>query len=832
MKLIKVVLEVFLITLLAIILVSTTFIWPFRTKASILSTTTSSATIITSVLVEKANTVTKLSSTLNPSIYGQTITLVANVIIVPPSVGSPTGVIQFKDGANNLGSPVNINSSGIATVSTLFLTGGTHLITAVYSGDSNFNTSTSAVLTQIVNKTNVGINLWSNINPSTFGQSITLTAAITAVGNVPANPTGTVQFKDGANNLGSPVNLNGVIATVNTVSLSGGNHSITAVYSGNSNFNGSTSSILPQTVNRTYCSINVLLSPNPSVFGQTVNFTAQVSGAGPANPTGTIQFKDEANNLSNPISISNNGLATFSTNPLNPLTRTTHSITAAYSGDSNFYPNISALFTQFVNKANTAVTVISAQNPSAFGQAITFTANVDRITSGAGTLTGTIQFRDEANSLGTPISISNGQAQLTINSLLATTHSITAIYSGDNNFNGTASTILPQTVNKANTITSLTVNSSQVVFGQTSRLTATITSIAPGSGTPDGTVSFMEEANVFGTTTINTNGDALLNVVLTNVGNRSIKAIYKGSANFNASSSDDFSIFALTVDHNTLYVADTANNRIQRSTDNGQSWQMLGNGAGVGLGQFNAPRGVVANFADTVIFVADTANNRIQRSTNGGVSWTVIATAGMAINQVNKPMGLAYDEVNNKLYIADTMNNRILVVTNASTVTPSFAIFAGATAGTSIGKFNQPQSVTVNITGMVYVADTINNRVQVNNNSLETGWTVLAGEGVAIGQMKAPKGIYADNNGRIWIADTSNNRIQVNINGSWVMFMNSGTAVGLVNRPEGMVMTLSGNLFVADTGNNRIQCKTINDVFVVGVLGGAIGAFNQPSSIR
>jgi len=288
------------------------------------------------------------------------------------------------------------------------------------------------------------------------------------------------------------------------------------------------------------------------------------------------------------------------------------------------------------------------------------------------------------------------------------------------------------------------------------------------------------------------------------------------------------------VSNNTLYVADTLNNRIQRSTNNGMTWQAVGNGPGTAPGQFNAPRSVAANFTDTIIFVADTNNNRVQRSTDGGASWIVIAAAGTATNQVNRPNGLAYDEVSNKLYIADTMNNRILVVSNASSISPIFGIFAGATAGTIVGKFNQPQSVAVNASGMVYVADTLNNRVQMNMNGLTNGWTILAASGMAVGQMNAPKGVYVDDSGRIWVADTANNRIQVNTSGTWSIFMSAGTAIGSVNRPEAMVVNLSGNLFIADTGNNRIQSKPVNGgvASLVGGPGTMLGKFNQPGGIR
>jgi sugar lactone lactonase YvrE len=391
-------------------------------------------------------------------------------------------------------------------------------------------------------------------------------------------------------------------------------------------------------------------------------------------------------------------------------------------------------------------------------------------------------------------------------------------------------------VNKANTTTSImsTVNSS--AFGQTVTFTATISANSPGSGTPTGTLQFKDGTNNLGTPVNLINRTATLSTNSLSAGTHSITAVYNSDSNFNSSISGilNFTVTPPVLNHSTLYVADALNNRIQRSTNNGQSWQTVGFGPGTGLGQFNAPKGVTVDSSDSIIFVADTANNRVQRSTDSGATWNAIATAGLATNQVNQPAAVAYDEPTNKLYIADTANNRILVVTNASTTSPTFAIFAGATAGNTLGKFNQPQSVAVNSNGMVYVADTLNNRIQMNSTGLDTGWTILATTGSAIGQVNAPKGMYVDDSGNIWVADTINNRIQVNTNGTWSVFMNAGTAVGTVNHPEGIVVNITGNVFVADTGNNRIQCKPAKGgaATVVGAPGLNIGQFNQPSGIR
>ncbi len=291
------------------------------------------------------------------------------------------------------------------------------------------------------------------------------------------------------------------------------------------------------------------------------------------------------------------------------------------------------------------------------------------------------------------------------------------------------------------------------------------------------------------------------------------------------------------LDHTSVYVADTNNNRIQLSTDDGVSWKIVGLGTGSKLGQFNRPMSVSTNSTDMVIFVADTGNNRIQRSTDGGISWQLVASAGTAIGQVNQPQALAYDEASDKLYIADTANNRIQFVNSAATALVPFAsIFANSTAGLTLGKFNQPKGIAVDSNGKVYVADTANNRIQVNTTGLASGWAIFsaATAGTALGKVNQPRGIYVDAMDRVYVADTANNRIQMNVSGNWSIFMNSGTFVGSVNSPQGVVFASSGNVFIGDTGNNRIQKKPVNGgtSIVVGLPGLSVGQFNQPSGVR
>jgi hypothetical protein len=192
-----------------------------------------------STLVQTINlpgTTTTLASSPNPSIYMTSVTFTATV-----SPAAATGTVTFNDGATTLGTVSLI--SGVATYSTAALTlGSPPDITASYSGDTNYGSSTSAILMQTVNNLSTETVLTSSLNPSTYQTPVTFTATVS-----PVAATGTVTFKDGTTTL-STRTLSGGQAMYTTSSLASGLHLITAVYNGNSNYSGSTSSALTQTV--------------------------------------------------------------------------------------------------------------------------------------------------------------------------------------------------------------------------------------------------------------------------------------------------------------------------------------------------------------------------------------------------------------------------------------------------------------------------------------------------------------------------------------------------------------------------------------------------------
>jgi hypothetical protein len=297
-------------------------------------------------------------------------------------------------------------------------------------------------IAQTVNRANSSMMLISSLNPSTFGQSVTFTATVTPNSGT-ATPTGTVVFIDGATTLGT-ASLTSGQATFAISTLIGGNHSITASYSGDANFTGSIAGPIAQTVNRDGTSTTLTSSPNPSTGGQAVTFTAAVTATAPGSgiATGTVTFKTAKSTLGI-VPLDRSGHATFTTSSL-PAGSTR--VFAVYSGDSNFLTSTGNTVQTVRAKTATTTSLVSSLNPSPFGQAVTFTATV---TSTSGTPTGTVTFLDGKAPLGSSTLNSAGVATFTISSLAVGRHRITARYNGSSTFNSSTSAALTQTVNSA-----------------------------------------------------------------------------------------------------------------------------------------------------------------------------------------------------------------------------------------------------------------------------------------------------------------------------------------------------------------------------------------------
>lgn len=320
---------------------------------------------------------------------------------------------------------------------------------------------------------------------------------------------------------------------------------------------------------------------------------------------------------------------------------------------------------------------------------------------------------------------------------------------------------------------------------------------------------------------------------------------------------------------NTLYVADTTNNRVQVFDSATATWSLVAGTDGVtgsAPNRFNRPEGVVANNgtgADLRIYVADTGNNRIQWF--DGTTWGTFASVGSSLAQVRAPEALALDSEGN-LYVADTGNDRILRFATNPDGSPAGNATALATAGLLRNKVSGPRGLTIDSDFNLFIADTDNDRILKLLTANDPGYTnatppplanfeIIAASGGSInpGKVRNPEGVAVDSAGNLYVADTGNNRVIEFIGatpGPVTVLASSGStlggAIGKVRLPEGITVTdFSGveTLLVADSGNNRVQqfplaggtweavSGTPNPP-QTGQSGSSIGQFRAPSGVR
>ncbi len=543
---------------------------------------------------------------------------------------------------------------------------------------------------------------------------------------------------------------------------------------------------------------SVTASPNPSVDGQPVTFTATVTPTQPGvgTPTGSVSFS-EGGTLLGTRTLDAEGNATFNTTT---LALGSHTITASYAGDANFIAT-SGSVAQVVKWYGTTTVVSAFPNPSVYGQPVTFAATVAAGQPGVGVPTGTVTFSDGGTLLGSA-PLEDGVAIFTDSALEAGTHQLTVVYGGDN-------------VNFAASTTTLGSNS-------------IITTIA-GGGIGDGLQATAAELNGPSDAAVDSAGDLFI--------------------------ADSNNNVVREVDHATGVITTVAGNGYGAGLGYGG---YSGDGGTATAAELNGPSCVALDTSGDLL-IADEGNNVIREvnfatgvittvAGNGSAGYSGDGGAATAA-ELNNICGIAVDSTGD-LFIADSNDNVVREVNHVTGVITTvagngIARYSGDGGQATEASLCNPRGIAVDSAGDLFIADADNNVVRKVNHA--TGViTTVAGNGTAgysgdggqatASELWGPSDVALDSAGDLFIVDVGNDVVrEVNTTSNTIALPGGGDlAPGVITAiagkgaygysgnngpataaelslysyswsPLGVALDAAGDLFIADIGNNVVR---------------------------
>ncbi|WP_235870717.1 Ig-like domain-containing protein [Rhodococcus xishaensis] len=369
------------------------------------------------------------------AVAGETVDLTAQV--------SPTdaqGTVQFADNGAPIGDQIEV-VDGAATLPYTF-SAGQHSITAEFFGAFGFTNSTAAP--QTVTVTDAATTAAVTVpEAAQTGDPVTLSASIS-----PTPTGGTVQFKDGLADIGTPVELTDGTAILEHTFTSVGSHAISAYYSGTAGFAPATAPAQSVSVTDPVVAprdtVTLLSVPGEAKTDEVVDLWVTVrDAAGDPVDGGTVQFRAGGQDLGDPVAVSD-GVArlphTFSAVGTHAISAV-FSGTAALDGSTTVTRNVNVTVpTQVDVDTATALTVPASAAP---GDTVTLWASVVSSVP----VEGTIQFFDGETPIGETVDLVDGTATLDYAFTITGAHSITAVYSGAEGLKG--STSEPRTLDVA-----------------------------------------------------------------------------------------------------------------------------------------------------------------------------------------------------------------------------------------------------------------------------------------------------------------------------------------------------------------------------------------------
>jgi hypothetical protein len=374
-------------------------------------------------------------------------------------------------------------------------------------------------------------------------QTVTFSATVTAASGA---PTGTVAFHEGSTLIGPKQNIVNGQASLTTTQLAAGPHSIAATYSGDINFQSSTSPIVQQVVQavKSSTTFSNLTASQAIPFGTgNVNLSGVISAPGPAFPPANENVTVTVGSVQRQVNIGAKGAFSFNNFPTGTLAAGTYTITYSYAGDTNFNGASNSSTALTVNKVTPVFSSLTGSQTITFGTASISLSG--QIAANRLFPTGSISITINGASTTAPIGANGAfSASFDTHAVPASTtpYQITYTYGGDSNFNTATNAATTLTVNgggAVQTTTTLTPSVQTCVTGSDFILTVAVAPVPPATGVPDGQVVLVRK-NPDGTTTgvgtqFLTNGIWAPAFAGIAPGKYTFVASYEGTQNFGAS---------------------------------------------------------------------------------------------------------------------------------------------------------------------------------------------------------------------------------------------------------------------------------------------------------
>jgi hypothetical protein len=413
-----------------------------------------------------------VTSTANPSTYDQSVTYTATLTtsdLGPLNMGD---AIQFQDDGGDV---PGCNSSGLAgtptpgvftatcQTSSATMTVGVHNITALFGGDATYNPG-SGFLTQTVNQAATTTVITSPLPDASvsYGNESenSFNVTVSAPGVSDYSPSGSVNLYDGVpgpdtylctTGLGGGGGQSNGNCWIDSNQLNAGSYSLTAVYGGDSNFTGSSSSPQNFTVDQVTSQMQAFPIPGYAFYGAEKGnfFIAGVGGNGNGNPTGYVSIQADGVNLVPPDSCpaGNGGNPCYiDSATVLPASTTPYEVTLSYPGDANFTP-VSTTVPLTVFPATTTTSLSVSPATAAFGSESSVRISATVTSGTTGSPTGSVAVQDGGNTVCTisnlspsgPNTATGSCAALSDTDLSSGTYSLTANYPGDGNYQSSIS---------------------------------------------------------------------------------------------------------------------------------------------------------------------------------------------------------------------------------------------------------------------------------------------------------------------------------------------------------------------------------------------------------